>query len=42
MHKDEKRPPETAAEPEGVERGIDRRHFLGGMGGLTLSTLSGA
>ncbi len=41
MHRDEKRPPETAAEPEGVERGIDRRHFLGGMGGLTLSTLSG-
>src|SRR5215203_5960494 len=41
MNRDENRPPETTDETEGVGRGIDRRNFLGGVGGLTLGTLSG-
>lgn len=41
MQRDEKKQPETAGEPEGAERGLDRRHFLGAVGGLTVGTLAG-
>lgn len=34
-------PPITAGEPEGAEHALDRRRFLGGMGGLTVGTLAG-
>jgi hypothetical protein len=40
MHRGTNRPPETTDEAEGAGPGIDRRHFLGGVG-LTLGTLSG-
>lgn len=43
MHKENDQQPKVAHEPEGVERGIDRRHFLGGVvGGLTIGALSGS
>lgn len=41
MDRDENQQPAVAGEPEEARRGLDRRHFLGGVGGLTVGTLSG-
>jgi hypothetical protein len=41
MDRDENQQPAEAGEPEEARRGLDRRHFIGGVGGLTVGTLSG-
>src|SRR5436305_9367051 len=41
MNRDDNQQPRADDEPERVERGFDRRHFLEGVGGLTVGTLTG-